>query len=290
MRRTLVVAFIAITLLSLVWPDPVVWLNDRTVQIPIAIDHHDSFEREPFQWDLPLWFLYGLVFAALFATRGFSVRGAAREYLETLPRTKMRPISGSLLIAAVLLIGAPLLTLLLFDEAIIAAIASFPESRWEPLTRPLNRLAGGSTPTLIGLFILIAGVAWKRKGLLRQGVGIALVALICSIPMSIAKRVVGRARPEAWEGAWHFFSGGESFPSGHTLSGFVVAAVVLFADNPRWVRISAVVVASVVAVSRVLTFRHWPSDVVASAVLALFVAWMISPMLRDGNDSGEQME
>ncbi|HYH10234.1 MAG TPA: phosphatase PAP2 family protein, partial [Thermoanaerobaculia bacterium] len=42
------------------------------------------------------------------------------------------------------------------------------------------------------------------------------------------------------------------------------------------VRALALVLASGVGLSRVLAFRHWPSDVTASAVLGLVTAWLVT--------------
>ena len=41
-------------------------------------------------------------------------------------------------------------------------------------------------------------------------------------------------------------------------------------------RVVAVVLAAGVGLSRVLAFRHWPSDVAASAAVGLIVAWIVT--------------
>jgi len=64
-----------------------------------------------------------------------------------------------------------------------------------------------------------------------------------------------------------------SFPSGHTISAFSLAAV--FADrypNPRWHRWVAYGLASAVGFSRVSLQSHHPSDVFAGAVLGYAIA------------------
>ena len=71
-------------------------------------------------------------------------------------------------------------------------------------------------------------------------------------------------RPDGW-----------SFPSGHSCSSFA-AATAIFLKDKRWGS-AAFVLAGLIAFSRVFLFVHWPSDVVAGALLgvlcALVTAW-----------------
>lgn len=70
-----------------------------------------------------------------------------------------------------------------------------------------------------------------------------------------------------------FISGGQSFPSGHTIAAFSVATV--FAEryrHKRWVPWVAYGLASVVGFSRVTLQSHFPSDVFAGAVLGYAVS------------------
>ncbi len=58
-----------------------------------------------------------------------------------------------------------------------------------------------------------------------------------------------------------------SFPSGHTLSCFIAATILLYYD--RRLGIPAAVIAVLVGFSRLYLYVHFPSDVVAGAVLGI---------------------
>lgn len=94
-----------------------------------------------------------------------------------------------------------------------------------------------------------------------------------------SKAVLARARPNATdEGRFLRFrnSQADSFPSGHTTAAFAVAAV--FADRyeeRRWVPWLAYGGASLVAASRLTLGRHFPSDILAGAVLGASLGHMV---------------
>lgn len=62
-----------------------------------------------------------------------------------------------------------------------------------------------------------------------------------------------------------------SFPSGHTGSSFA-SAVVLFQETPRKYGIPALVLAILIAASRLYMGVHYPSDVIAGVVIGTIVA------------------
>ena len=61
-----------------------------------------------------------------------------------------------------------------------------------------------------------------------------------------------------------------SFPSGHSMNGFTAAVTILFYDK-RW-GIAAVVLAALIAFSRLYNFVHFPTDVFAGIVIGIVVA------------------
>lgn len=71
------------------------------------------------------------------------------------------------------------------------------------------------------------------------------------------------------------YPSGYSFPSGHSCSSFA-GAVVLFGFSKKW-GVPALVLAALIAFSRVYVFVHWPSDILCGALLgtlcALAVLW-----------------
>ena len=62
-----------------------------------------------------------------------------------------------------------------------------------------------------------------------------------------------------------------SFPSGHTLSSFE-GATSIFLRNKKW-GIPALIVASLIAFSRLYLYVHYPTDVLAGVVLGIAIAF-----------------
>src|SRR3546814_230162 len=104
----------------------------------------------------------------------------------------------------------------------------------------------------------------------------------------LLKKIVSRARPEVlleqgWHGLGVPFAGDpyDSFPSSHTLTAFAVAAVI-GEIAPRW-RVPLLLVAALVAVSRVVNRDHFLSDVTAAAFIAIMAAYYLAPYVLGEN-------
>lgn len=69
-----------------------------------------------------------------------------------------------------------------------------------------------------------------------------------------------------------------SFPSGHSSAGFA-SAVSIFQYHRRW-GIAALVLASLIAVSRMYLFCHWPTDVLAGVLLGIGEAVLAGFIVR----------
>lgn len=63
-----------------------------------------------------------------------------------------------------------------------------------------------------------------------------------------------------------------SFPSGHAAAAFATTSV-LFLARSRW-RIPAVILASLIAFSRLYLFVHYPTDVLGGALLGILCGWL----------------
>lgn len=104
----------------------------------------------------------------------------------------------------------------------------------------------------------------------------------------VLKRSVARARPELYfeqgvYGLGESFSRSQlfnSFPSSHTYAAFAVA-VVLGILAPRW-RWVFLLLAALVAVSRLVNLDHYLSDVMTAAGIAVLVGHMLAPRVLDG--------
>jgi membrane-associated phospholipid phosphatase len=85
--------------------------------------------------------------------------------------------------------------------------------------------------------------------------------------------LVGRRRPYEGEGPYSFGNdNATSFPSGHTVNIFQLATITSHQVARRWFTGLAFFGAACVAVQRIETDAHWPSDVFLSAAFAVAVA------------------
>jgi membrane-associated phospholipid phosphatase len=135
---------------------------------------------------------------------------------------------------------------------------------------------GGRRAEYISL-LMIAGGAWRGDTALRDAGRDSLEAEIIAggIVTPALKRAFGRSRPIQEEGAHKFRPGSsthESFPSGHATNAFAFATAVA-GHYDGWVVPTVVYsLATAVAVSRVNDRAHFPSDVLAGALIGHAVA------------------
>lgn len=265
--------FVALLLLSLFWPAPVVSVNRLWLQRDLPVDELSFLGREQPSWDVVFWCIAGLYLIALVqsgewpAGIGNPARSLTWSKSET-PGGRRAPLA----ILAVVAIAAVWLTA---DSFIVTAAERIQSDSVDDWIRIANRLGGGMNPPMIVLFFLIAGMAYGRRTWIGYGVAMALAGAAAGIVSQVIKFVVGRTRPELWLGSFRYIRGGaNSFPSGHTVAAFALGGVLIFASRSTALRIAALLLACFVAVARVLAFRHWPSDVLASALISLFAAWL----------------
>ncbi|OYZ91036.1 MAG: hypothetical protein B7X99_16340, partial [Rhizobiales bacterium 17-65-6] len=105
---------------------------------------------------------------------------------------------------------------------------------------------------------------------------------ISGILSQVVKHIVGRARPQYLDivGPFHLdlfnlHASFASFPSGHTVTVFASATALAF-FLPRW-RLPLLLLATLVGLSRIAVGAHYPSDVLAGALLGTattyYLAW-----------------
>lgn len=112
---------------------------------------------------------------------------------------------------------------------------------------------------------------------------LAPVALSAAIT-HLLKGTIGRARPFLERGVAEYSPmtlSGEyaSFPSGHTSYAFCVATIFfIYWPRTRW---PILIWAPAVAFERILTDKHFLSDVLGGAAIGVFSAWICFKMLGD---------
>lgn len=110
-----------------------------------------------------------------------------------------------------------------------------------------------------------------RKAGTAMAVSLALEVLCCNV---ILKSLIARIRPCDVNAAVHLLirrPADFSFPSGHTGAAFAAAAALYFGKNKLW--IPACVLAVLMGFSRLYLYVHYPSDVLAAAMIGIMLGW-----------------
>lgn len=136
------------------------------------------------------------------------------------------------------------------------------------------------------LFIVLTALLLCFPKTRRAGFA-AACALVCSLLFTnvILKNIFQRPRP--WLDCAALIPlvaehDPNSFPSGHTSAAFAFALGSLRALPKRWMKVSVVVLAALMALSRLYVGVHYPSDVLAGFVvgdLAGLCGWLLSERL-----------
>ena len=118
-------------------------------------------------------------------------------------------------------------------------------------------------------------------------------ALIDSaIVVTALKEITQRGRPLSGRDRSEFFDGGSSFPSGHSIEAWSLAAVIAneYHDH-RWVQVGAYGIASAVSLSRFTGRQHYLSDVLVGSAAGYGIGrYVYRTHHRAKRDSGDEEE
>ena len=125
------------------------------------------------------------------------------------------------------------------------------------------------------LWIILALVLLVIRNQRKYGAAVACGLMLDLVSCNLLlKPLVGRIRPFAVNTAVELLVKAPldaSFPSGHTAASFAAVFALKAAGSPLWK--PALAVAVVIAFSRLYLYVHWPSDVLAGALLGAAVGW-----------------
>lgn len=163
------------------------------------------------------------------------------------------------------------------DTAIALWAAGLPRIPWlDSLMAFITNLDENGFIWILAVLLL---VAWKPTR--RAGIACALALLLVTVLANVViKPLVARPRPYIALGLPLLIPppAGTSFPSAHAASSFA-AATVLFLRCPDWIGWPAMVLAALIAFTRLFFTVHYFTDVAAGALLgiacALFVLWLL---------------
>ena len=154
-----------------------------------------------------------------------------------------------------------------------ALTSDFGRSGWFlwPIGIVLAALAALIRPSLGRMTNLVAATIVVRLGF------IFLAIAIPGLAVAIVKRLIGRVRPSDL-GPFHYVPLSwrpdyASLPSGHSTAAFA-AAIAVSAVWPR-ARPAMLIYAALIAASRIVIAAHYPSDVLAGAIVGVSSALLI---------------
>lgn len=171
-----------------------------------------------------------------------------------------------------------------FDLPILDWIQANLQSSLMDTIMPIITVFGDAGIFWIAWAVLLLLFPKTRKTGLGMGFALIMGLLICNVTL---KPLVGRIRPYDYQIdilglTWdqilvngkllvetpHDFS----FPSGHTIASFEAATVLL--KNSKKMGIPAMILAILIAFSRMYLYVHYPTDVLASVILGVAFAFI----------------
>ncbi len=126
------------------------------------------------------------------------------------------------------------------------------------------------------IWILLAVVLLARKKTRKLGtavvISLALDLILCNL---LLKPIVARSRPFTFRPELTLLVKAPrdfSFPSGHTAASFAAASALLFSESRGW--IPAMVLAALIALSRLYLYVHYPTDVLAGVIVGIVCGFL----------------
>ena len=178
-----------------------------------------------------------------------------------------------------------------FDKKIIQYFSSLRHSTsriyvfLEFIDPVINVTSHGTSLLLLAIGLFAAG-KFRKSNRYEPGSLLIKGFIFSGITAQILKHLAGRARPRVtFETLFSGPSIGDSyhsFPSGHTAVAFCFAYI-LAKYLPRY-RIYFYLLASIMGFERIEELKHFPSDVVAGAVIGIAVGMLLSNKIKSRNE------
>ena len=172
-----------------------------------------------------------------------------------------------------------------FDLPILEWIAEHLRCGFLDAVMPLITLLGDGGIFWIAIAVALLFIPKYRKVGLGMGAALILGLLVCNVTL---KPLIARPRPYDYQlehfgvtvklliEAQHDFS----FPSGHTIASFEAATVLML--HSKKAGIPAIILAALIAFSRLYLYVHYPTDVLTSLVLGIAFGLLGNRLVQKG--------
>ena len=172
-----------------------------------------------------------------------------------------------------------------FDLPILDWIAAHLWCPFLDAVMPVITLLGDAGIFWIAIAVVLLFFPKTRKVGLGMGAALIIGLLLCNVTL---KPLIARIRPYDYQmqhfgvtiklliEAQHDFS----FPSGHTIASFEAATVLLIHNKKAG--IPAMVLACLIAFSRLYLYVHYPTDVITSVILGIGIGILGNWLVQKG--------
>jgi membrane-associated phospholipid phosphatase len=166
--------------------------------------------------------------------------------------------------------------------AVDADWARFVDTHRPPVVVGISEVLAvlGGAPVSIAVAAAIAGLLWWRRGL-RTALAFVAAAAVDEALVTALKFLDQRPGPS---GA--VFEDRGSFPSGHTAYAAVIAVVLALTARRPALRVAALALIPVMALSRTVVDAHWLTDTAAGAACGAGVTAVVVALLAPGVEGG----
>ena len=174
------------------------------------------------------------------------------------------------------------------DGELLLAIQGLRLEWLDPLVSLFTTLGNGG---LLWIVLSLALLCWRPTR--KVGAASLLALAIGFLCTNVAvKPLIQRPRPyTAVEGLVPLLTSGDpnSFPSGHTCAAFAAGLAWAGTCSARWARVAAVVSAVCMGLSRLYVGVHYPSDVLAGALVGSLAALAALALVRRWERAHKQL-
>ncbi len=179
----------------------------------------------------------------------------------------------------VLAVTAPL------DDAIMPLRDNFERNgTLQDISRDVSFIGQGAVIAGAGILGYLVGRVTHSRDLRAISGDVVRGAILTTLVVVPMKWATGRIRPFQLKPSdspyqfqpFSFHGFNRSLPSGHATLSFMTATVISRHTKKTWVKVLAYTVATAVAISRVTSNRHHPSDVGVGAVLGITIGFYVT--------------
>ncbi len=174
-----------------------------------------------------------------------------------------------------------------FDGWILLMIQNHLRTEWlTPAMKFITTLGNQGILWIVLSVLLLIPRRTRRIGFLSL---LALAITFCIVNLGL-KNTVDRVRPyETVAGLHRLISRQKdwSFPSGHAAASFA-AGVMIFKGTRRWFGVPCLALAFLIAFSRLYVGVHYPSDVIAGALIGTLVSVLLFALFAGKKDKARE--